>query len=209
MKPVLLSTIFFLMMSVCLAQSFEGKVIYQCSYKSKVPNVTDEQFNTLMGATMEYYMKGGDYKINTNGTFFQWQLYLNKDNKLYNKMSNSPTIFWLDGALRADELVKTEANKGVLDILGNNCDEIVLTLKNGTEKYYFTTKYKVDAKLYENHKFGNWSDYLAKSGSLPLKMIIDNQQYVLECAAAEVSPMKVDEKMFALPPDSKVEKSPY
>jgi len=47
----------------------------------------------MMGSTQEYLIKGGDYKSIANGTLVQWQLFINKDNKLYNKMSNSETAF--------------------------------------------------------------------------------------------------------------------
>ena len=74
------------------AQNFEGKITYQNSYKSKLPTVKDEQFNAMMGTRQEYYIKGGNYKSVSNGTFSQWQLYINMDSKLYSKMANSETI---------------------------------------------------------------------------------------------------------------------
>lgn len=53
-------------------QTFEGKIVYKNSYKSKMPNMTDEQFTTMMGSTQEYFIKNGDYKSVANGSFFQW-----------------------------------------------------------------------------------------------------------------------------------------
>ncbi len=190
-------------------QNFEGKITYQNSYKSKMANLTDQQFSSMMGTTQEYLIKEGNYKSLTNGTFMQWQLYINADNRLYNKMANSPTIFWNDGASNPDEVLKAEVNKNVINILGQQCDELILTCRSGTQKYYFSTKLKVDPKLYEKHKFGNWSEYIARTNSLPLKMIIDSPQFTLECLATEIKPLKLDDKEFQLPADSKIEKSPY
>lgn len=99
-------------------QNFEGKITYQNSYTSKLPNVQDQQFNSMMGTTQEYIIKGGDYKSSSNGTLVQWQLYINKDNKLYNKMSNSETIFWNDGITNPDSIISVEINKDVTEILG-------------------------------------------------------------------------------------------
>jgi hypothetical protein len=59
-----------------------------------------------MGSSQNYIIKGGDYKSSANGTMFQWQLYINKDNKLYNKMSNSETILWNDAGAKPDEVLK-------------------------------------------------------------------------------------------------------
>jgi hypothetical protein len=161
-----------------------------------------------MGSTQEYFIKNGDYKSVTNGSFFQWQLYVNKDNKLYSKMANSETLLWNDGAANPDEILKAEVNKGVTEILGYKCDELILTCKSGTQKYYFNSKLSVDPNLFINHKFGNWYDYLVKSKSLPLKSFADNGQFSLESTVTEIKAMKLDNTFFELPANSRTMKSP-
>ena len=84
-----------------------------------------------------------------------------------------------------------------------------MTCKSGTQKYYFSTKITVDTKLFVNHKFGNWYDFLSKSNSLPLKSIIDNAQFSLESIATEVNVMKLEKTVFDLPANLKTMKSPY
>ena len=202
----LLATLFAI---TSFGQTFEGKIVYKNSYKSKMPNVTDEQFTAMMGSTQEYFIKDGDYKSVANGSFFQWQLYINKDNKLYTKMTNSEILLWNDGAANSDEILKGEVNKGVTEILGYKCDELILTCKSGIQKYYFNIKFSVDPKLFINHKFGNWYDFVSKSNSLPLKSIVDNGQFTLESVATEVKESKVDKTLFELPANSKTMKSPY
>jgi hypothetical protein len=171
--------------------------------------MTDQQWSSMMGSAQEYLIKGGDYKSIANGTLVQWQHYINKDNKLYNKMSNSETAFWNDASVQGDEILKAEINKGVTEVLGYKCDEVILTCKSGIQKYYFNSKLSVDTKLFANHKFGNWFDYLSKSNSLPLKSIIETAQFTMESVATEVKPMKLDKKTFELPTGIKTEKSPY
>jgi hypothetical protein len=209
MKKLL--TLIFAILSVVTAfgQNFEGKITYQNTYKSKLPDLKDEQFSSMMGTTQQYYIKGGDYKSVSNGTFSQWQLYNNKDNKLYNKISNSEAILWNDGSVNDDSVLSFQINKGVTDILGYKCDELVLVCKSGTQKYYFNSKLGVDAKLFANHKFGNWSEFVRLTNAVPLKIIIDNQQFTMESVATEVKPMKLDDKEFQLPANAKTEKSPY
>jgi hypothetical protein len=212
MKISLIAKICFLFLLpnvVSLAQNFEGKVTYQNTYKSKVPNVTDALFTEMMGTLQEYNFKGGNYRSVSNGTFLQWQLYVNKDNKLYTKFSNSPAILWNDGAVNPDSVLKTELNKGVVDILGHKCDELILTCTSGVQKYYFNSALKVDPKLFENHKFGNWSQYLSQSKALPLKMMIDNAQFSMVSVATVIQPQKIDDQFFALPADAQLQKSPF
>ena len=209
MKKTILFLLATLFAITSFGQTFEGKIVYKNTYKSKMPNVTDEQFTIMMGSTQEYFIKSGDYKSVANGSFFQWQLYVNKDNKLYSKMANSETLLWNDGATNPDEILKTEVNKGVTEILGYKCDELVLTCKSGIQKYYFNTMLSVDTKLFANHKFGNWYDFLSKSNSLPLKSIVDNGQFTLESVAIEIKEMKLDKTLFELKADVKTMKSPY
>lgn len=190
-------------------QTFEGKIFYANSYKNKNPKMTDQQWTSMMGSTQEYLIKGGDYKSISNGTFFQWQLYINKENKLYSKMSNSETALWNDGNIQGDEVLKVELNKNVTEVLGYKCDELILTCKSGVQKYYFNSKLSVDTKLFTNHKFGNWFEYLSKANALPLKSIIETAQFTMESTAIEVKPMKLDKILFELPVGIKTEKSPY
>ncbi|MBC7845661.1 MAG: hypothetical protein H7Y10_04125 [Flavobacterium sp.] len=191
------------------SQTFEGKITYTNTYKTKNTKITDQQWETMLGSNQEYFIKGGDYKSVTNGTFVQWQQYINAENKLYIKMANTETLLWNDGSIQGDEILKVEVNKKVTEILDYKCDEVILTCKSGVQKYYFNSKLSVNTKLFANHKFGNWFDYLSKSNSLPLKSIIDTAQFTMESIATEVKPTKLDPKMFELPAGVKTEKSPY
>src|SRR6185436_2471649 len=112
---------------------------------------------------------------------------------------NAAAVYWHDGATNPDQVLKAEVNKNVITILGYPCDELILTCKSGVQKYYFTHKLKLDAKLFVNHKFGNWNEYAAKTNAIPLKMYIDNAQVTLEAVATEVKPMKLEDKEFQLP----------
>lgn len=210
MKTKMLALICVLSSTIAaFGQTFEGKITYANSFKSKNAQITDQQWNSMLGSTQEYFIKKGDYKSITNGTFVQYQQYSNKDNKLYTKMAHSETLLWNDGSIQGDEVLKVEVNKSATEILGYKCDEVILTCKSGVQKYYFNSKLSVDSKLFTNHKFGNWFDYLSNSNSLPLKSIIDTAQFTMESIATEVKAMELDSKMFELPIGIKTEKSPY
>ncbi|MFI5136498.1 MAG: hypothetical protein ACHQIM_01640 [Sphingobacteriales bacterium] len=202
----------FVLLFCCLftfAQSFEGEIVYQNTYKSKLPNVTDQQFLSMMGGVQNYYMKGGDYKSETNGTFVLWQLFINAGNKLYSKLANSEAVLWNDVTVNPDSVISSELHPGAAVVLGYTCDELVLNCKSGVQKYYFSSKLPVDSKLYANHLYGNWYIFLTKANAMPLKMIIDNAQLTLESIATEVKPMKLDPSLFLLPAGVQTAKSPY
>ncbi len=206
-------TIIFLIVAfsslVSFGQHFEGKIVYKNSYTSKMPGVSDEQFTSSLGSVIEYYIKDGDYKSLMNGSLLEWQLYVNKDNKLYNKITNSESLLWYDGATNTDEVLKTEINKAVVDVLEYKCDELILTCKSGTQKYYFSPKLSIDTKKFEQHKFGNFYDFLSKTNAIPLKLIIETEQFIVESIATEIKPLKLDKTFFELPANAKTMKSPY
>ncbi len=209
MKKTLLLLVAVLIATTLPAQNFEGKIVYANSFKSKNQQIVDAQWLALMGNQNEYFIKEGDYKTIANGKLMQWQLYINEDNKLYNKMSNSPIAYWNDGNTNADTVLNAQFNKGVTEVLGYKCDELVLTCKSGVQKYYFNAKISANASLYAKHKFGNWSEYLSRAKALPLKSVIENAQFIMESVATEVVPLKLDAKLFLLPEGVKVEKSQY
>lgn len=195
--------------AMAFGQSFEGKIIYKNSYKSKIPNMTDEQFTGMMGAQQEYVIKGANYKSIMDGTLVQWQMYLPQDNRLYTKMSNSQGIFYNDASVNNDEVIKAEINKGVADILGYKCDELILTCKSGIQKYYYNPELKLDGALFKDHRFGNWYEVLSRTNAVPLKMTIDTPQFAVETVATEIKKEPVDVSVFTLPADAQIQKSPY
>lgn len=210
-KRICLLPLIIFLITTSYCQSFEGKITYQNTWKSKIPNMPDEQLSVMMGKTQEYVIKQGNYRSTLDGNFMNWQLYINKDNKLYSKISNSPSIFYNDATINPDEVLKAEIDKNVIDILGFKCDELILTCKTGIQKFYFTSnpKFKIDASLFANHKFGNWYETLSRTNSIPLKMVVDSPQFTIESIATNVSSEKLDDALFQLPPDAKIEKSPY
>jgi len=193
--------------TVC-SQHFEGKIVYQNSYQSKLPSVSGEQFTELMGSRQEYFIKGGSYKSVSNGTYFAWQIYINKDNKLYNKLGHSETVLWYDGGKADDAVLEVAHNKDVIEILGYSCDELILKSKNRITTYYFSSKLGVDVSLYSKHLFGNWYEYLKIAKALPLKTVSNTDQITLTSVATEIKPMKLDDKEFTLPSNAKIEKNP-
>src|ERR1700759_3947736 len=102
MKRIILTVYLAIACLFAFGQSFEGEIVYHNIYKSKIPSVNDNKLGGMMGTVENYYVKDGDYKSETNGTLMLWQLYINADNKLYNKLVNSETILWNDGSVKND-----------------------------------------------------------------------------------------------------------
>lgn len=180
------------------AQYFEGKIVYTNKFTSKMASVSSEQMATTMGTKQEYYIKGGNYKSVVNGTAFKLQVYDNKTNRLYNKLPDIDTLFWLDATTNNDEAISAETRHKKEKVAGVECDVLVVKTKKTTTTYYFSSKYKVNAALFEKHKYGNWYYFVKRSGALPLKIVMEGPGAVMESTATEIKPMALKADFFSL-----------
>jgi hypothetical protein len=205
MKTIL-SFIATLVTVASFGQTFEGKIVYKNTYKATEPTKID--WNSFFGTKQEYFIKDGDYKTVSNGSFEQGRLYVRKENKIYNEFANDKTLIWWDAANNNDSVLKAEITKGVTTILGYQCDELILTCRSGVQKYYFNSSLSVDPALFANHKFGNWSEYFSRTKSVPLKMVLQTKQFTLERTATQVKSMKIDKALMGFPAKTKLMKGP-
>ncbi len=194
---------------IAYGQSFEGEIIYHNSYTTKLTSITDNEWDNNMGTMEEYLIRDSSYRLTTNGRLFEWQLYNNRDNKIYTKMANSEYIYWNDAGKDEDSVIKVELNKSDTVVLGYKCDELILTCVTGVQKFYFNSKLGINAKHFARHKFGNWYQYLEITNALPLETIIDNEQFTMVSVAVEIKSTHIDKKEFVLPEDAKTIQSPY
>lgn len=208
MKQFLLTLTFLLSVLTSSAQYFEGMVVYHNTYKSKSATVTDEQYKGMFGGTLNWYIQTGNYKSNTDGSFFKSQLYINAENRIYSNLASSDKLLYDDASYSNNPVLSSKLNKNAATILGYQCDELILNTKAGVQRYYFTHKLSVNAKLYQKHKYGNWSDFLGRSNAVPLKMIIEMPQMVMISTAKQIKPMKLNPVAFKLPQGVQVAKNP-
>jgi hypothetical protein len=206
MKRVLVTALILLgTCSLLSAQSyFEGEIIYKNSYESKAPNVTNEQMEMALGTRQEYFIKDGNYLSRLNGLSLREQLYDSKTNRLYHKMPVSDTLYWLDGSLDMDPVISSELVKNAENVLGNECDALVVKTKNGTATFYFSSKYKIKAELYTKHIFGSWAHFVGKCGAVPLKSVIENSHFKSVSIATEIKPMPLEDNYFKIAPGTPV-----
>jgi len=184
------------------SQNFEGKIIYDNHFTSKMKNFTDEQLSTMMGTKQEYLIKGGDYKSLLNGQSITMQLYDYKTNRIYNRNAKSDTLYWFDASVNTDKIISYEIKKNEEQILDNICDAIIMKTRTGTTTIYYTERYKIDSSLYIDHNYSNWAFYTSKAGALPLKTVIETNQFRMESTAIEIKVIQLKDDFFNI--DTKV-----
>lgn len=191
-----------------MSQNFEGQIVYKIDCVSKIENVPNESMNTLIGTRQEYFIRNGAYKSVPNGLKLAMQQYDPKSNRLYNKTTESDTLYWFDAAANADSVTSFEVKKNAETIMGNACDALIMhTLSGNTTTVYYSPKYKMDAKAFAKHKFGNWAFMVQKTNAVPLKTVLETPQFTMTSTATEVKNMKLGDGYFTVSPQAPVKKS--
>ncbi len=188
-------------------KAFEGEIIYQNSFQSKNSTISSEQMRFLLGDEQTCFIKSGNYKSLTNGAGITVQLYISETNRLYNKTSRSDTLYWFDANVQSDAIVSYELIKNKEKILGEDCDALILKTQGGQTTYFYTSKYPVDFTKYQMHSYRNWNYYLAKAKSVPLKIVIDNEQFKMESIARKIEAKQLPDNFFALSADIPIKKT--
>jgi hypothetical protein len=186
------------------AQTFEGKITYANTYKSKSPQLKDGQLNAMMGTTQEYYIKGGDYKSVFNGSFIKMQLYKSVENRSYTLTAKSDSLYWEDYGKNKDVATKYEIEKSKETVMGVLCDVLIVFTPTSKIYYYYNKKYGVNPDLFKQHAYGNWYDMISKTKALPLKTIYENGQFTLTSTAISITAMKLDAKSFEVLDKNKI-----
>ncbi|AMR32543.1 hypothetical protein A0256_20815 [Mucilaginibacter sp. PAMC 26640] len=190
--------------AIGFAQTFEGKISYANSYKSKSPQLKDERLATMMGTTQDYYIKGGDYKSVFNGSFVKMQLYKSAENRSYALTAKSDSLYWEDYSKNKDVATRFEVEKGKETIMGVLCDVLIVYTPKSKTAYYYNSKYGINPAFFKQHAYGNWYYVISKTRALPLKTISENEQFTLISTAVNITPMKLEAKLFEVPDKNKI-----
>jgi hypothetical protein len=189
------------------AQYFEGEIKYINTFKSNIPGISDEKLGSLIGVNQDYFIKGGHYKSISDGSTITMQIYDDKSNRVYNKTRGSDTIYWFDASTNTDSVISYKKEKNRQNILGIQCDVLIAKTKTGTTTYFYNDRYKVDAYRFSNHKYGNWAFFVLETGALPLKTIIESDQFKMESTVVEINPSKLKESFFEIDAGLPIKKS--
>jgi hypothetical protein len=182
------------------AQYFEGKVVYRNIVTSKTPGLSDSTLGAMIGNEETYYIKGGFYQSTTNGAGFSMQQYDHRSNRLYFKKPDVDTVYWLDAGKSSEKPISYETREEAETVLGKRCDALVVQTETGTAVFYYSSRYRIDAAMFQKHLYGGWAFYVSKAGCLPLKTVIDNDKFHLESTATEVFPLELKDSFFMISP---------
>ena len=186
------------------SQDFEGMLVYSVNYESKSSDVTSDQLNSLMGTKQWYAIKGGNYKSVFNGNFIKLQIYRSDENRNYSLTAKSDILYYEDYSENKDKALSYEIKKNQDTIMGVPCDLIIVKAEKSKTSYYFNSSYKVNPELFKGHNYGNWYYMVSKTEALPLKTIMETEQFIMTSIATEVKPMQLKDNVFEIQNKDKI-----
>ncbi len=172
-------------------QSFEGTLVYKVDFEFHISDkmakmgVTNEMLKERMireGSStdsLKMCFKQGDYISYTNFNPQSWSIYKQQNNKLYSFQNGEAsdictvTDVSFDSEFQLTGIKPTITKLDTLVVInGIKCEIVRVKWKSGTYDYYFNSTFlKVDNKLFENHHYDGWAEFLAISNSLPVKIV--------------------------------------
>jgi hypothetical protein len=216
----LITTLFVLTTGLLFGQSFEGTVVYKTDFKFQISKkmaqmgLTEEMMKEKMKKdgswtdSVKTSYKQGDYITYTNFNPKSWSVYKQKDNKLYSFESGEASDLCTVTDVSIDLEFQMTGNKPtvvkldtIAEINGMKCEAVRVKWKTGTYDYYYNSSFlKVDSKLYANHIYDGWADFLKISNALPVKIVKSTKgMSTVTYTLTRHSEEKIDPKLFVIP----------
>lgn len=185
---LIITIVFIFITNLIFGQSFEGTLVYKINYQIEIPKQLEK-----MGVTKEILIekmkkegtwadsikttyKNGNYLTSTNSTPQTWSIYKPETNKLYSFQNGDASDICTVTDASIDLEFEMTGNKPIIAKLdtsaminGVTCEAVRVKWRTGTYDYYYNNStLKVDPKLFENHIYDGWADFLKISKALPI-----------------------------------------
>jgi hypothetical protein len=132
------------------------------------------------------------------------QLYRPVENKSYALTGQKDTLYWEDYGINKDIATKYEVAESKETVMGLLCDVLIVYTSKSKTYYYYNKKYGLNPELFKAHAYSNWYFIISKTRALPLKTIYENDQFVLTSTATNITPMRLDKKLFEIADKNKI-----
>ncbi|MEQ8526093.1 hypothetical protein [Gracilimonas sp.] len=179
------------------SNSFTGKILYEYSFQK--PDTKEDITDRLapeLGYEQHYFINSKNYKAyDENGNFVQ--SYNSETNKYYFLDPLTDQIMVINGSIKTSQNVKVTYLDDIEVIMGKKCKKLIVKTERQETIYYYSEEIRVNPEPFLNHHFGDWSYYMeASNGALPLKYVVENEQYTWISTAKEIEEMKLSYKDF-------------
>jgi hypothetical protein len=208
LKAIIYCLLFIASKSICAQDTtsskglFEGKVTYL--YQILNPNkglISDEEFYRDMPNEGKSFstltIKGSQYKWEYED---RSEIYLPKLNQIAIKSKNSNDSTYFAYANLAEEpLIKIEKSDQTKKIKNYNLTAYTAESKWDSKTFYYSPlMLKTNPNFWKNHKRDYLGDFITKSSSFPMMIVVKSLLGNYVMAMTKVEPMTINEEEFEL-----------
>ena len=179
---------------------FEGKVIYKFEFSSDFIKEPTKFLTPIAGTGSTLYFKQGNYRHDYESGIMQFDIYIKKENRIYEKRRNSDTIFWKDCSKPGDKILDTLFSPKTKTVLGIICDQFAIQYKENSEVHYYNAdSIYINPDWFKNFKLNE--EYLIdlREKSIYLKNEVSTQYFKLIETATNIIRQSVDSEKFIIP----------
>jgi len=206
--------------SYLYSQNFEGWILYKSEILNPNPGkISDEEWKEAMKEQLgergymlqKYHYKKGNYMSEIDaGKQSGYQTYNPEDGLLYGWQTASDSAMTSDSRKYMDELVEISHTDETVTVMGIDCRSIIIKSKFGSMTiWYNSDHFKMDASLFEGHKYGHWEAMLQAIGCLPLKSEMQMMGMRMVQTAIEYKETQVDDEVFEIPEFRVITANPF
>ena len=191
---------FFLISMAADDKKFVGEILYKNSFTDLKGNDLTQRLAPVLGLEQHYYTDGVNYKATDEKR--DWRhLFLQKSKTYFyfNADKSAHKISVADIAQQNVKITKLDTRE---KIAGFDCKILQVDKSNTTTIYYYSALVKTDPKIFADHYFGEWNQYLeATDGAFPLKFVLTDRKngFVWSAVATKVTKLKLTAKDFEFP----------
>ncbi|MEO8854525.1 MAG: hypothetical protein ABI359_12150 [Ginsengibacter sp.] len=184
-------------------KNFEGEIIYQFDFISKMPKVDSKMIKNIVGSGSTLSFKQGNYRHDYDGGIVEFDIYNKEDNKAYFKKRNNDTIYWSDCSLPGNKIKNFKFASKKETILGIDCDQLIIEYEKKSEIHYYNSDSIItNPAWFKNFKTNGENLIDEKEKSIFLKSESDFDGFTMISIADKISRHKIDEKIFKIPANS-------
>ncbi len=189
------------------AQRFEGEITYQISFVSKVPGLSNDSLQSIMGRSESSYLISTDgYKTTylLDGKFMNSYTYENTTKRLYHETRQKEYLTWQD--ITKEELVDVPLEvqtAPTTEVLGKICYPVMNAGPNDSKvTTWYSDEVRINYENYTDHHTGHWNKRLeATNGGIPLKTVTQHKYYTETREAVKIDKRRLTKEELALPSD--------
>jgi hypothetical protein len=179
---------------------FEGKIVYRNQFIIKSHTESAQALSTLTANQIVLYFKNGNSIESYDKGYVSQDLYLSAENKMYTKEKYSDTLYWFDCSKPGETILKHSVTRKKEIILGIPCDELTMNYEKKTVRFYYNSDtLKINPTWYKNLTYTNRHFTSRIMQSVPLKIVIEREDYKFTSTVISISHEKVDDKVFDIP----------